>query len=166
MRRLIIAAVAALLLSACSEPLLVPEAGPNAPGFSMKPPPPPPPSPPRVELMVQPVGKSFSTAGAIDAVVRHKGSFEISGWAMLDDKSPRGVLRLVLPRTVDATVDTVVNVERPDVVEATSSEANRWAGFTVSLQGSLPEGAGVCVLSRSPTGNFKLAGSSDKLCPS
>lgn len=167
MRRLLAVLVPAILLSACSHPVFVPEAGPNAPGFSYQPPPPPPPSPPRVEVLSAPPRRTPPAAGAVDSVVQDGDSLEISGWAMLGSTSRhRGALRLVLPQGVDARVEKVINVERSDVVEATGDEANRWAGFTVTLRGTLPGQTDVCVLSRSPLGNFTLAGSSDTLCPS
>lgn len=164
MIRFVVAAVAALLLSACSEPVLVPEAGPNAPGFSYRPAPRPP-APPRVELLSERPRTSAAAAGAIDSVVRQKDVFEISGWALLASKKPRGVLRVVLPPDVEASVVDVRSVERPDVVAATSDDANQWAGFTVTIEGDLPREAGVCVLSRSSQGTFRLGGSDEGLCP-
>lgn len=157
--------VPALLLSACSQPVFVPEAGPNAPGFAYKPPPPPPPPPPRVAVTVGPIDRAQPDGGAVDSVVRRDGSFDVIGWALLAREAPRGVLRLVLPEGVDAEVRTVVNVRRPDVVDATSSKANTWAGFTITVDGSLPDDADVCVVSRSSQGTFRLGGSDEQLCP-
>jgi hypothetical protein len=162
--RLVVAAIAAMLLSSCSEPLLVPEAGPNAPNFSYRPPPKPP-LPPRVEVLRGPPRPIPASAGAIDSVVRREHSFEISGWALLASAKPRGVLRVILSPEVEASVTGVRSVERPDVVAATSDDANQWAGFTVTLDGTLPRDAKVCVVSRSRQGTFRLGGSDEDLCP-
>ena len=54
---------------------------------------------------------------------------------------------------------------RPDVVDATGNPSLIWAGFTITVDGTLPEEAGVCVLSRSRQGEFKLGGSDAGLCP-
>lgn len=162
MRRTLATVLPALLLAtACAEPVLVPEAGPNAPGFARKSPPPAP----RVRVVTDAGERSLSAGGAIDSVVRHKDSFDVTGWALLDTESPRGVLRLVLPASVDASVESVTNVSRPDVVNATGTEANILAGFTITVEGTLPDDAGVCILSRSSQGSFRLAGSDEDLCP-
>lgn len=155
------AVLPALLLAACAEPVLVPEAGPNAPGYSRRSLPPPP----RAEVVSDAVDESLPDGGIIDAVVRHADTFEVTGWALLDPNSPRGVLRLVLPSTVDASVQEVATVARPDVVNATGTKKLVWAGFMVTLRGSLPDDAGVCVLSRSKQGEFRLGGSDAGLCP-
>ena len=163
MRRTLAAVLPALLLAACAEPVLVPEAGPNAPGYTRRSVEQPP--PPRVRVEHDVAGPSLPDGGAIDSVVREDGSFDVTGWALLDAKSPRGDLRLVLPKDVDASVETVVNVARPDVVNATGKEAHLWAGFTITVSGTLPADAGVCLLSRSTQGDFRLGGSDDGLCP-
>lgn len=165
MTRIVAAAAAALLLSGCSGPLFVPDAGPNAPGYVAKPAPPPPPGPPRVELRTAPVTAPAKAGGSIDAVAREDGSFTVNGWAQLDHDRPRGVLRLVLPDDVTAEVETVVSVQRPDVASSTSNDDLAWAGFTITVQGTLPEDAGVCLISRSSQGTFLLAGSDASLCP-
>lgn len=162
MRRVLAAVLPALLLlTACAGPVLVPEAGPNAPDFVRKSPPPAP----RVELVTDAGERSPRAGGAVDSVVRHTDSFDVIGWAFLDTESPRGVLRLVLPASVDASVESVTNVPRPDVVNATGSKADILAGFTITVEGTLPDDAGVCILSRSSQGAFRLAGSDEDLCP-
>lgn len=164
MRRTLATVLLALPLAACADPVLVPEAGPNAPGYTRRSLPPPPP-PPRVKLVSDDVNGSLPAGGAIDTVVRHEGSFEVTGWALLDAEPPRGVLRLVLPSPVEASVQTVKGVRRPDVVNATGTEEHLWAGFTITVRGILPADAGLCVLSRSTQGAFRLDGSDDGLCP-
>lgn len=161
MRRLLVALLPALLLAACSEPVLVPEAGPNAPGYTRR----SLPLPPSVELVSDSVKASLPDGGNIDAVVRSDETFEITGWALLGAKAPRGVLRLVVPASADASVQEVTSVPRPDVVNATGDKALIWAGFTVTLRGSLPEDAGICILSKSTQGEFRLAGSDAAVCP-
>ena len=150
----------ALLLAGCGEPVLVPEAGPGAPGFSEIPAPPPP----DVEV-VRRAGDPLSPGGAVDSVLRGDGTFTVSGWALLDPEEPRGVLELVLPPGVEAEVEQVTTGPRPDVADATKNPALLWAGFNVVLTGTLPEGTGVCVLSRSGLGEFRLSGSDEGLCP-
>ena len=54
---------------------------------------------------------------------------------------------------------------RPDAAGAMEDDDLLWAGFTIILSGSLPEDAGVCVLSRSTKGDYRLGNSDDKLCP-
>ena len=103
--------------------------------------------------------------GAIDNVVREANAFEVTGWALLDPDAPRGVLQLILPTGLDAGVLEVEPVLRPDVVAATDSDALLWAGFTITVRGSLPSRVGVCVLSRSKQGAFRLGGSDEGLCP-
>ena len=165
MKRVVAAASAALLLSGCSGPLFVPDAGPNAPGYVRKAPPLAPPGPPRVELRSAPVPAPTKAGGSIDSVARGDGSFTVTGWAQLAAERPRGVLRLVLPDDVTADVETVVNMQRPDVATATSMEDLAWSGFTITVQGTLPDDAGVCVVSRSSQGTYLLAGSDASLCP-
>lgn len=163
MRRTLAAILPALLLAACAEPVLVPEAGPNAPGYTPRSLAPPP--APRVRVEHDVVRKAPPDGGAVDSVVRDEGSFDIVGWALLDASSPRGTLRVVLPKGVDASVQTVESVARPDVVTATGKDTHLWAGFTITVRGTLPSDAGVCVLSRSTQGTFRLGGSDEDLCP-
>jgi hypothetical protein len=66
---------------------------------------------------------------------------------------------------VDAEVRSVETLMRSDAAKAMDDDDLLWAGFTVTLSGSLPDGAGVCVLSRSAKGNYRLGNSDDKLCP-
>lgn len=159
------AAVLAVLLSGCSGPLFVPDAGPHAPGYSPKAPPPPAPGPPRVQLRTAPVVAPSKAGGSIDSVARADESFTVTGWAILDAGRPRGVLRVVVPDDVTADVETVAGVQRPDVVAATGNDTLSWSGFTVTVQGTLPEDAGVCIVSRSSQGTYLLAGSDADLCP-
>lgn len=161
MRRTLATVLLAPLLAGCSEPLLVPEAGPGAPGYSEIPAPPPP----DIEVVQAAVGKSLPAGGAIDNVVREAEAFKVTGWALIDANAPRGVLQLVLPTGLNAKVQEVETVPRADVVGATGSDALLWAGFTVTVKGSLPEHASVCVLSRSKQGAFRLDGSDERLCP-
>jgi hypothetical protein len=101
----------------------------------------------------------------VDETSRADGTFEVTGWAVVDPTTPRGVLRVVLPREVDATVETITTQARPDVVTATGNDQLLWSGFTIRLRGEFPEGNGVCVLSRSTQGSFRLNGSDEELCP-
>ena len=156
----LLAPLLAPLLAACGDPVFVPEAGPGAPGFCEIPAPPPP----DVEV-VRRAGDPLSPGGAVDGVLRGDGSFTVTGWALLDPEEPRGVLEVVLPPGVEAVVEEVQTGPRPDVADATKNPALLWAGFNVVLTGSLPEGAGVCVLSRSGLGEYRLSGSDEGLCP-
>lgn len=162
MKRLLCAMVVVPVLAGCSEPVFVPEAGPNAPGFRRL----APPRPPDVQVVEGPQTGRPTAGGALDSVVRLDGSFEVVGWALLDRRSPRGVVQVVVPDGVDAQVSEVIPVSRPDVVSALDDDDLLWSGFSVTLSGSLPEGAEVCVLSRSRQGSFRLGGSDEKLCPS
>ena len=145
------------LLAGCSEPIFVPEAGPGAPGFRMI----PTPRAPDVGVVEDAGTRRLSDGGAIDSVVRQDDSFVVTGWAILAPKAPRGVL----PAGVDAEVSDVETLMRPDAAKAMDDDDLLWAGFTITLSGSLPEDAGVCVLSRSAKGDHRLDNSDDELCP-
>ena len=160
-KRILAALLPALLLAGCGGPVFVPEAGPHAPGYKEVAPPPVP----KVELVQDAGGRPLSAGGAVDDVVRHEGSFDVTGWAVLAPDAPRGVLQVVLPRGVDAEVRDVVTLMRPDAAKAMDDDDLLWAGFTITLDGSLPDGAGVCVLSRSSKGDHRLGNSDDDLCP-
>ena len=160
MKRLVAVVLPALLLSGCGGPLIVPEAGPNAPGFRRISAPPPP----KVELS-SPAGKRSAAGGAIDSVVPVDGTFDIKGWAILAPDAPRGVLHVVLPAGVDAEVQEVETMMRSDAAAAMEDDDLLWSGFTITIEGTLPEGAGVCVVSRSIKGTFRLGGSDETLCP-
>jgi hypothetical protein len=160
-KRILAGLVPALLLTGCGGPVFVPEAGPHAPGYKEVAAPPVP----EVEL-VRPAGaRRLSDGGAIDSVVRQDDSFVVTGWAILAPKAPRGVLQVVLPAGVDAEVRDVETLLRPDAATAMDDDDLLWAGFTITLSGSLPEDAGVCVLSRSAKGDHRLGHSDDELCP-
>jgi len=160
-KRILAALLPALLLAGCGGPVFVPEAGPHAPGYKEVAPPPVP----EVELVQDAGDRPLSAGGAVDDVVRHDDSFEVTGWAVLAPDAPRGVLQVVLPKGVDAEVRDVVTLMRPDAAKAMDDDDLLWAGFTITLGGSLPEGAGVCVLSRSSKGDHRLGNSDDELCP-
>lgn len=164
-RRTAAAVLLALLLAGCAEPVFVPEAGPGAPGYSEGHGESSAPPPPNIKLAQAAKGGPLPVGGAIDSVVRKEGTFEVTGWALIDDDAPRGVLKLILPTGLRAKVRQVETVPRPDVVDATGNPALAWAGFTVTLRGSLPTDAGVCVLSKSKQGAFRLDGSDEGLCP-
>lgn len=161
MRRTLAAVLLAPLLAGCSEPVFVPEAGPGAPGYSETSAPPPP----EVEVLRTAEAEPLPAGGFIDSVVRAEGTFEVTGWALIDAEAPRGVLKLVLPTGLDAEVLEVETNPRPDVVSATGDEALIWSGFSVAFRGSLPGGAGICMLSRSSQGAFRLGQSDEGLCP-
>lgn len=161
MRRVLAVVLPALLLAGCSEPVFVPEAGPGAPGYSAK----PAPSAPDVEVVRRVKGGPLPAGGVIDGVIRKKRSFEVTGWALLEVDSPRGTLQLVLPKGMEAQVRKVQTVPRPDVASATGDDALLWSGFTVTVRGSLPEDTGVCMISRSKQGAYRLGGSDEGRCP-
>ena len=161
MKRLVCAALLVPLLAACGDPVFVPEAGPGAPGYRMRAAPPPP----EVEVVRTAPAQPLPAGGVIDGVARHDDHVEVTGWAFVDPKAPRGVLQLLLPAGADAAVVDVETMPRPDVVTATGQDALIWSGFTVTLRGALPEGANVCMLSRSEQGAFRLGGSDEALCP-
>ncbi len=161
MRRTVAAALLGLLLAGCGEPVFAPDAGPGAPGYTKK----PTPRPPAVELVRASRAKPLPPGGALDSVVRSDGTFEVTGWALIDTDAPHGVLKLVLPAGVRAKVLKSEAVARPDVVDATGNLSLTWSGFVITVQGSLPEDAGVCLLSQSKQGAFRLDGSDTALCP-
>ena len=162
MKGALAAGLLACVLTGCTEPVFVPEAGPGAPGYSER----STPAPPDIEVVhAAATGKPLPDGGFIDRVTRGKGVFAITGWALVDPDAPRGVLKIVLPTGVDAHVRDVEVLPRPDVVTATGNAALAWAGFTISVRGALPANAGVCVISRSTQGAFRLGGSDDALCP-
>lgn len=161
MKRILAPLVTALVLAGCGGPVFVPEAGPNAPGYKEVAPPPVP----DVEVVEDAGDRTLSDGGAIDNVVRHDDGFEVTGWAILAPDAPRGVLQVVLPEGVDAEVSDVETLMRPDAAQAMDDDDLLWAGFTITLSGSLPPDAGVCVLSRSTKGDHRLGHSDDKLCP-
>lgn len=161
MKRVLAVALPALLLAGCADPVFVPEAGPGAPGYHAK----PIPRPPDVEVIRSVQGEPLPSGGTIDDVNRKKHGFEVVGWALLKAEAPRGTLQLVLPMGLKAKVRKVETVPRPDVVSATGDDALLWSGFTIKVRGSLPEGTGVCVLSRSENGDHRLAGSDEDRCP-
>jgi hypothetical protein len=160
-RRTVAAVLLAPLLAGCSEPVFVPEAGPGAPGYSESSAPPPP----EVEVQRTAAAEPLPAGGFIDSVVREKGTFEVTGWALIDPEAPRGELKLVLPTGLEAKVVDVETNPRPDVVSVTGDDALIWSGFSVTVRGSLPEGKGVCMLSRSSQGAFRLGQSDEGLCP-
>lgn len=159
-RRALAGALLACLLAGCGEPVFVPEAGPGAPGYTERPAPPPP----DVRVVQEVTQKTLPAGGQIDGVAREDGSLEVTGWALLGDRTG-GRLRIVLPSGEEAEVRSVESVARPDVVEATGNPALLWSGFSVVLDGSLPADTAVCVLSRSKQGAYRLNGSDDTLCP-
>ncbi len=150
-----------LMLTACGGPVFVPEKGPGAPGYSEK----PLPEAPQVEIVAPPQGKPLPSGGNIDRIDQGDGSFTVTGWARVDPGAPRGSLEIVLPQGMDTTVEETVTLPRPDVVAALGLEKLVWSGFQVSLDGTLPEGAGICMISRSKQGVFRLANSDESLCP-
>jgi hypothetical protein len=160
-KRILAALLPALLLAGCGGPVFVPEAGPHAPGYKEVAPPPLP----DVEVVKDAGDRPLSDGGAVDNVVRQDGSFEVTGWAILAPKAPRGVLQVVLPAGVDADVTDVETLMRPDAAKAMDDDDLLWAGFTITLSGSLPKGVGVCVLSRSAKGDHRLGNSDAQLCP-
>ena len=160
-KRILAALLPALLLAGCGGPVFVPEAGPHAPGYKEVAPPPVP----DVEVVTDSGDRPLSDGGAVDDVVRHEGGFEVTGWAILAPKAPRGVLQVVLPAGVDAEVSDVETLMRPDAAKAMDDDDLLWSGFTITLTGSLPKGAGVCVLSRSAKGDHRLGNSDAELCP-
>lgn len=159
--RFLAALLPALVLAGCGGPVFVPEAGPHAPGYEEVAPPPVP----DVEVVKGTGDRPLKGGGAIDSVVRRDGSFEVTGWAILEPDAPRGVLQVVLPVGVDVEVRDVETLMRPDAATAMDDDDLLWAGFTITLSGSLPEDAGVCVLSRSTKGDHRLGNSDDNLCP-
>lgn len=160
-KRFLAALLSALVLTGCGGPVFVPEAGPHAPGYKEVAPPPVP----DVEVVEDTGDQPSSAGGAVDSVVRQDGSFEVTGWAILEPDAPRGVLQVVLPAGVDAEVRDVETLMRPDAANAMDDDDLLWAGFTITLSGSLPKDAGVCVVSRSTKGDYHLGNSDDKLCP-
>jgi hypothetical protein len=154
-------AVAVLALTACSDPVVVPTAGPNAPGFRRGSPPPTP----EVAIATGAPARTVPTGGAVDTVVDRDGLLVITGWAQIVDTPPRGRLEISLPPGGGAprVVKTVV-VPRPDVVAATSRAALTYAGFEVSIEGADTGSTAVCVQSFSSAGDFRLSGSDASLC--
>jgi hypothetical protein len=160
-RRAFAAGLLVPLLAGCSTPVFVPEAGPGAPDYRRQ----AAPTAPSVKIVPDADVTALPAAGSVDETSRADGTFEVTGWAVVDPTTPRGVLRVVLPREVDATVETITTQARPDVVTATGNDQLLWSGFTIRLRGEFPEGNGVCVLSRSTQGSFRLNGSDEELCP-
>ena len=154
-------ALAVAALTACSDPLLVPTAGPNAPGFRRSAPPPPP----EVAVATGKPAASLPAGGAVDTVVVRDGLLVVTGWAQVVDTPPRGRLEISLPPGGGAprVVKTVV-VPRPDVVAATSRADLTYAGFEVSIEGADTGSTAVCVQSFSSAGEFRLGGSDASLC--
>ena len=66
---------------------------------------------------------------------------------------------------MDGELEDVVTLPRPDVVTATGNVELLWAGFAFNVRAALPEDAGICLLSRSTMGAFRLDRSDEKLCP-
>lgn len=153
--------VAVVALAGCSDPLLVPQAGPNAPGFRRGSPPPAP----KVAIATGTPAPSVPTGGAVDTVVVRDGLLVITGWAQVVDTPPRGRLEISLPPGGGAPriVKTVV-VPRPDVVAATSRADLTYAGFEVSIADAGTGSTAVCVQSFSRAGDFRLSGSDASLC--
>ena len=148
-------------LTACSDPLLVPSAGPNAPGFRRGSPPPAP----EVAIATGTPAPSLPAAGAVDTVVVRDGLLVITGWAQVVDTPPRGRLEISLPPGGgDPRVVKTVVVPRPDVVAATSRSDLTYAGFEVSIDGADTGSTAVCVQSFSSAGDFRLGGSDASLC--
>ena len=158
---LVAVAVAVVGLAGCSDPLLVPQTGPNAPGFRRGSPPPPP----EVAIATGTPAQSVPAGGAVDSVVVRDGQLVITGWAQVVDTPPRGRLEISLPPGDGAprVVKTVV-VPRPDVVAATSRSDLTYAGFEVSIADAGTGSTAVCVQSSSPAGDFRLGGSEASLC--
>ena len=154
------AGLLACTLAGCAEPVFVPKAGPNAPGYPDKTVPPPP----KVKV-VHAAGKPSPDGGSIDSVHRENGEFEVIGWAHIAPRRPRGVLRIFLPDSVNARISNVEVVPRADVVAAYKDATLAWSGFTIRVRGNLPGEQGICVLSRSKKGTFRLHNSDDGLCP-
>jgi hypothetical protein len=154
--------LAALLsLAGCGDPVFVPKTGPGAPGYAER----ALPKPLDVEIVPAPQGKPRPPGGSLDSIDRRDGSFTLTGWALVNPDSPRGELEVVVPRGVDATVQEVTTVPRTDVVAALGSQDLIWSGFQVTLAGTLPDDQGVCVLSRSKQGAYRLNNSDVGLCP-
>lgn len=156
------AALLVPLLAGCSEPVFVPEAGPNAPGYGRV----SPPEPAEVELVRTAGRRELPVGGAIDNVTREQGVLHIDGWARLDPKDPIGTLQVVLPpgSANGARVDEVSVAQRPDVVSATGDDGLVWSGFTMSVSGTTGTSTAVCVVSRSSAGAYRLDGSDAALC--
>jgi hypothetical protein len=162
----VLVCVGAALLSGCQRPLLVPDAGPHAPGFAAA----SPPVPPEVVLATGAAASQRATGGVIDAVKVADGVLVITGWAMLPmlpmlPSSPPGRLAVSFPAAATSRIIDVVVVPRPDVIAATSQADLLYSGFEVSidLRGAVAS-ARVCVQSSSPAGVFRLAGSDETLC--
>ena len=164
MRRLLAGALLVPVLAGCGGPVFVPEAGPNAPGYRRITPPPAP----RVELRGPADYEQLPAGGVIDTAAEVDGRLTITGWALVDAREPRGTLELVLPAGARsrARVEDVVVAARPDVVAATGEQDRLWTGFTITVETSSPPQDGVCVLSHSSLGDFRLGGSDETLCPS
>ena len=84
-RRALAAALLAPVLAGCAEPVFVPEAGPGAPGYTRRSLPPPP----SAEVVSDSVEESLPEGGIIDTVVRGDETFEVTGWAFLDEDATR-----------------------------------------------------------------------------
>lgn len=147
-------------LAACSDPVFVPEAGPGAPGYRELGPPPAP----QVTLARTARRVPAATGGSIDSIVRHDDTVDLHGWVPADLRSRRTRLHLVLPDGVDAQVRDTETLARPDVVGVTGNDDLLWAGFKITLDGSLPDDAGVCLILRSPAETIRLTGSDETLC--
>jgi hypothetical protein len=159
--RRVIAAALLPLLAGCGEPVFVPEAGPNAPGYQRI----GTPKPPHVVLVRSVGSKNRPVGGVVDSVVHESGVLRIDGWAMLNPKAPLGTLEVVLPpgSRRNAHVDEVSVAQRPDVVTATGNNDLVWAGFSISIIGA-DSSTAVCVVSRSRSGTYRLGGSDADLC--
>jgi hypothetical protein len=160
-RRALAAGLLVTLLAGCSSPVFVPEAGPGAPEYRKQ----AAPTAPTVKVVQGYDGKALPAAGSVDGTSRKGHTVEVTGWAVVDPIVPRGALRVVVARGVDASVEKVTTEPRPDVVTATGNDQLLWSGFTIELRGDLPAEGGVCVLSRSNQGAFRLGGSDEGLCP-
>jgi hypothetical protein len=156
------AALVAALLSGCGEPVFVPEAGPNAPGYRTV----SAPDPAEAKLVPSVGRKELPVGGVVDTVAREDGVLRVDGWARLAPRAPLGTLEVVLPpgSADDARVDEVTVSQRPDVVNATSDNTLVWSGFSVSISGTTGSSTAVCVVSRSRAGAFQLDGSDRELC--
>ncbi len=147
-------------LAGCAEPVFVPVAGPGAPGYGESRTTPPP----QVVITQAVEGKPLPDGGYIDAIGREGADLRVTGWALLNPEPPRGELQVVLPPGSTAEVLQVEALPRGDVVGVTGNPADLWAGFTFLLRGSLPDDVGICILSQSDQGAFRLGASDRKLC--
>jgi hypothetical protein len=161
-RRVVVAALLATVLAGCGDPVFVPEAGPNAPGYRTV----SAPDPAEVELVRSVGRRELPVGGVVDTVVREDGVLRIDGWARLNPREPLGTLEVVLPpgSADDARVDDVTVSQRPDVVNATSDNTLVWSGFSISISGTDGTSTAVCVVSRSRAGAYRLDGSDGTLC--